>query len=156
MRWIHFGIFVFALIFGGCAGELSPEKAIIGTWVQETPTSMTSRGIQTTTINTVLKFQKNGETHLTRNLTIEGQKLPAEGIELRVELRGTWDITNTGLTQTQTSALIMPQDSSKLAQDWSRQADAGHKSVKTIVLANKEQLILQDQDTGTTDTYRRK
>jgi len=69
MRFIHYTLAIFALILTACSGEPTTDKAIIGTWVQETPTSMTARGLQTTTTDTVLRIKKNGVTHLTRNLT---------------------------------------------------------------------------------------
>ena len=160
MRWIQYSFFIFAMILAGCSGEPTAEKAILGTWVQETPTAMTSRGVQTTTADTVLRLKKNGETHLTRNLTITGQNLPEEGIALSIELRGLWDLANGQLTQTQSSALIMPRNSDEITKNWAEQlqsqAKDGHSSVKSIVLANKKQLILQDINSGTTDTYRRK
>lgn len=164
MRLTQSFFVIFILFLGACSGkEPAVEKAVLGTWVQETPTSMTARGIQTTTTDTVLRMDKNGETYLTRNLTINGQKLPAAGVELSIELRGNWNIANNQLTLAQSSALILPRNADKtdkFARDWAkelqRQADAGHTSVKNIILANKKQLILQDDDTGTTDTYRRK
>lgn len=160
MRWIRYIFFGFALILASCSGEPPLEKAILGTWVQETPTSMTTRGIQTTTTDTVLKLQKNGKTHLTRNLVVKGQKLPANGMPLRVELQGHWEIINGQLTQTQSSALILPQIPDEISRAWAdklqKQADSSSTSVKNIVLANKTQLILQDTTTGTTDSYRRK
>ncbi len=160
MSWIRSILFGFSLILAGCSGEPPVEKAIIGTWVQATPTSMTSQGIQTTTTDTVLTLKKNGEAKLTRNLTIAGQKLPPNGIPLRVELTGNWEISNGQLKQIQNSALILPQNPDEISQAWAdelqKQADGGQASVKNIILANKNQLILQDTGTETTDTYRRK
>ena len=91
---------------------------------------------------------------------VKGQKLPANGMPLRVELKGHWEIINGQLTQTQSSALILPQTPDEISQAWAdklqKQADSSDTSVKNIVLANKTQLILQDTTTGTTDSYRRK
>ena len=160
MRWIRYIIFGFTFILAACSGEQPVEKAILGTWLQETPTSMTTRGIQTTTTDTVLKLQKNGDTHLTRKLVVKGRNLPGNGIPLRIELRGQWEIINGQLTQTQSSALILPQTPDETSKAWAeelqKQANRGQASVKNIILVNKTQLILQDIDTGTTDTYRRK
>ena len=160
MRWIQYSFFIFALLLVGCSGEPTAETAILGTWVQETPTAMTSRGVQTTTADTVLRLKKNGETHLTRNLTITGRNLPEDGVALSIELRGLWDIANGELTQTQNTALIMPRTSDEISKNWAnqlqKQSENGHSSKKTILLANKERLILQDVNSGTTDTYRRK
>lgn len=161
MRLIHPIFFILALFLAGCSsGDPSPEKAILGTWVQETPTSMTARGIQTTTTDTVLSVKKNGESRLTRKLSLMGRNLPDTGIPLSIELKGHWELTNRQLTLTQKSAIILPLISDDIALKWAnelqKQAEAGHSSVKNIVLANKEQLILQDEDTGATDTYRRK
>ena len=160
MSWIRSLLFGFVLILAGCSGDPPVEKAIIGTWVQEIPTSTTSQGIQTTTTDTVLTLKKNGETKLTRNLTIAGQKFPPNGIPLRVEISGHWEIANGQLTQTKSSALILPQTPDETSQAWAdefqKQADNSDASVKDIVLVNKRQLILQDINTGTTDTYRRK
>ena len=160
MRWIRYIFFGFALILTSCSGEPPVEKAILGTWVQDTPTSMTSQGIQTITTDTVLRLEKNGEAHLTRNLNLKGLNLPTKGVPLRVELIGRWEITNGQLTQTQSSALILPQTPDETSQAWAdelqKHADDEDASVKYIILANKSQLILQDTNTGTTDTYRRK
>jgi len=34
-------------LLSACAGESAPEKAFIGTWVQDTPYSTTDKGLQT-------------------------------------------------------------------------------------------------------------
>jgi len=142
MRFIHYILATFALILTACSGEPSVDKNIIGTWVQETPTSMTSRGLQTTTTDTVLRIKKNGVTHLTRNLDILGEGLPADGVKLSIELRGLWEITNDQLKQTQNSALVIPRDSNETSATWAdrlqEQASGEHPSFKTIVLADKE------------------
>lgn len=160
MRWIHYTSFVFALILGGCSGEPASDKAILGTWLQETPTSTTASGLQTTTTDTVLRLKKGGETHLTRNLDIAGQGLPEGGVKISIELRGEWEIMNTQLKQTQNQALIMPRTSDETARGWAdrlqAQANESQISVKDIILVDKNQLILQDSETGTTDIYRRK
>lgn len=159
MRFIQFFILAFALFLSACSGEQPVEKAILGTWVQDTPTSMTSDGLQTTTADTVLRIKKNGEVHLTRNLDIIGQGLPAEGIKISLELRGEWEILNGQIKQTQKTALVMPRTSDETARKWAdelqAQAEQSPPTVKDIISANKTQLILQDQDTGTTDIYRR-
>lgn len=151
---------IVAIGLGSCSGELPVEKAIIGTWVQDTPISMTSGGLQTTTADTVLKLNKNGEVHLTRNLDVAGQDLPADGVKLTIELRGQWEIIEGQLKQTQDTALIMPRTSDETAKDWAAtlqaQADQSPPSVKDIIAADRNQLILQDLETGTTDIYRRK
>ena len=87
----------------GCSGEPPIEKAILGTWVQETPTSTTSSGVQTLTTDTVLRLKKNGETHLTRNLDITGPGLPESGIRVSVDLKGEWALTNGQLTHNLTN-----------------------------------------------------
>ena len=160
MRWIHYTLFVFALILGGCSGEPTVETSILGTWIQETPTSTTASGLQTTTSDTVLKLKKNGETHLTRNLDIAGQGLPEDGVKISIELRGQWEITNTQLKQTQNQALIIPRTDDDTARKWAdqlqAQANKSQASVKDIILVDKTQLILQDAQTGSTDIYRRK
>ena len=74
--------------------------------------------------------------------------------------QGHWEIINGQLTQTQSSALILPHTPDEISRAWAdklqKQADSSSTSVKNIVLANKTQLILQDTTTGTTDSYRRK
>lgn len=149
-----------ALGLAGCSGEQPVEKAVIGTWIQDTPTSMTSAGLQTTTSDTVLKLNKNGEVHLTRNLDVAGQGLPADGIKVSLELRGQWTITNGQLYQSQETALIMPRtaDATSLAftEQLQTQADKNEQVVKDIISVDRKQLILQDTNTGTTDIYRRK
>ena len=54
----------------------------------------------------------------------------------------------------------LPQSPDETSQAWAdelqKHADDEDASVKYIILANKSQLILQDTNTGTTDTYRRK
>lgn len=159
MRFIHFFILSFAFLLSACSGEQPVEKAILGTWVQETPTSMTTGGLQTTTADTVLRIKKSGEVHLTRNLDIIGQGLPTDGIKLNLELRGDWEILNGQLKQTQKMALVMPRTSDETTRKWAdefqTQAEQSPPTVKDIIAVNKTELILQDQDTGTTDVYRR-
>ncbi len=151
---------VMAVALAGCSGEKPVEKAIVGTWVQDTPISMTSQGFQTTTADTVLTLGKSGDVKLTRNLDIFGQDLPAEGVAISLELRGQWEIIDGQLKQTQESALIMPRrddDASKtLAEDFQAQANENEPTVKDIIAVDRQQLILQDTDTGATDVYRRK
>jgi len=162
MRFIHLLLICFTLALGlsGCSGEKSVEKAILGTWVQDTPISMTTGGLQTTTADTVLKLDKNGDVHLTRNLDVAGQGLPVDGVKLSIELRGRWEITEGQLKQTQDTALIMPRTSDDIAKDWAErlqsQADQSPPSIKDIISVDKKQLILQDLETGSTDIYRRK
>lgn len=164
MRFIQYLLFLAivlpAILVSGCASEEPVEVAIIGTWVQDTPISMTSDGIQTTTADTVLRLKKNGETHLTRNLDIAAQGLPEDGVKISIELRGRWEISNGQLTQIQDSALIMPRTSDKTARDWAdqlqRQANDSPPTVKDIISVDKKQLILQDIETGATDLYRKR
>ena len=160
MRFLKYIPFCFALILAGCSGEPPVEKAILGTWVQDTPVSMTSGGLQTTTADTVLRVKKNGEVHLTRNLDIAGQGLPEDGVKISIELRGQWEIVGAQLKQTQSAAMVMPRTSDETARKWAdqlqAQADEGQPTVKDIIAVDKKQLILQDVDTGATDLYRRK
>jgi len=151
---------VVASTLSGCGGEPTLEKAIIGTWVQETPTSTTNAGLQTLTAGTVLRLKKNGETHLTRNLDVTGQGLPETGIRVTVELKGQWELIDGQLKQTPSSVIIMPRESDTLSREWSDelqgQAEKSPASFKTVIAADKKQLILQDVNLGTTDVYRRK
>jgi len=155
---------VLALTLAGflsaCSGAEPKEKAFIGTWVQDTPFSITDRGLQTTTSDTVLRLKKNGETHLSRKLDIIGQDLPEAGIRVSVELRGSWDLVDGQLRQSPDSVLILPRDTDATTREWAdklqTQAEQSSASIKTIVAADKKQLILQDIDSGTTDVYRRK
>jgi len=136
------------------------DKAVIGTWVQDTPISMTSQGLQTTTSDTILKLNKNGQVHLTRNLDIAGQGLPGDGVKISLELSGQWEIANGQLKQSQDTALILPrtkdQTTLRMAEEFQAQADKNPPTVKDIIAVDRKQLILQDNDTGVTDVYRRK
>ena len=147
-------------LLSACAGEPSLDKAIIGIWIQETPVSITDRGLQTTTTDTILRFKKNGETHLSRNLDIIGQGLPESGIQVSVELRGRWEFVKGNLRQTPDSVLIIPrgtdEESRHGAEKLQEQAEKNDPSMKSIVIADKAQLILQDVETGATDVYIRK
>lgn len=160
MRIFHFCLVSFAFLLAACSGEQPVEKAILGTWVQETPTSMTSDGLQTTTTDTVLRINKDGAVDLTRNLDIAGQGLPDGGIKVSLELRGSWEISDGQLKQIQETALIMPRTSDEIARRWAdelqAQAETSPPTIKDIISVDKKQLILQDQDTGNTDIYRRK
>jgi len=150
----------FAGFLSACSSESPPEKSIIGTWVQNTPYSITDRGLQTTTFDTVLKFKKNGQTHLSRKLDIIGQGLPEAGILVSVELQGHWELTEGHLRQTPDTVLIMPRSTDEASRQWAEklqsQAEESDPSVKAIISADKDQLILQDFETGTTDVYTRK
>lgn len=160
MRYIKHTLFFIALALAACSGEPKVDKSIIGTWVQDTPTSMTAKGLQTTTADTVLRLKKNGEVHLTRNLDIKARGLPEDGVKLSVELRGQWNIIDGHLTQIQDTALIIPRSSDHMSRKWAEELQAqtndSQPTVKDIISVDKNQLILQDQDTGTTDIYRRK
>lgn len=147
-------------LISACSGETPLDKAILGTWVQDVPFSITTRGVQTTTTDTVLRLKKNGETHLTRNLKIRGQDLPESGVGVSVELRGIWELVDGQLRQTPDTVLILPRDDNEatrqLADKLQEQAEKSVHSTKIIVAADKSQLILQDIETGTTDVYSRK
>ena len=149
-----------AAALSGCSGEPSTEKTILGTWVQATPTSTTTGGIQTMTTDTVLQLKKNGETHLTRNLDITGQGIPDPGIRVSVDLKGQWELVDGQLKQTPESVIIMPREtddlSRQMADSLQEQAEISPVSIKTVISAEKKQLILQDVQLGTTDVYRRK
>jgi len=159
MRLLLFITLIFTLMLPACSGKQPVEKAILGTWVQDTPTSMSSEGLRTLTTDTVLRVMKDGKVHLSRNLDISGQGLPVEGIKVSLELRGNWQIENGQLKQTQESALILPRTDDETARNLAdllqTQAEQSPPTLKDIVLADKKQLILQDKDTGTTDVYRR-
>jgi len=143
-----------------CSSETTPEKNFIGTWVQDAPFSITDKGLRTTTSDTILRLKKNGETHLTRKLDIFGQGLPEKGVLVSVELRGSWELIDGQLRQTPDKVLIIPRTTDQDTQNWAEklqaQAEDSSPSVKTIIAADKTQLILQDLATGTTDVYRRK
>ncbi len=136
------------------------EKAILGTWVQDTPVSMSAENLQTTTSDTVLTLKKNGEGRLSRVLNLQGATLPPEGISLNIDLQGQWRLQEGQLVQTAETASITPRTTDALTLKWAdqlqAQADRAEPSIKTIVAADKKQLILQDIQTGTTDVYRRK
>jgi len=158
---IFFGLFMaLASFLAGCSGDSSPEKAFIGTWVQEAPFSTTDRGLQTTTSDTILRLKKNGETHLSRKLDIYGQGLPEAGIFVSVELRGSWDLVDGQLRQSPDKVLIIPRGSDEDSRIWAEklqvQAEDTAASMKKIIAADKTQLILEDIAEGTTDVYRRK
>ena len=162
----HFwSIFIFlsvaaASLLTACSGEQPIEKAILGTWIQATPTSTTSGGLQTITADTVLRIKKNGETHLTRNLDIKGQNLPEMGIRISVDIKGQWELGERQLKQTPSSVMIMPRESDEGSRDWAdqlqNQAEQSPPSIKSVISVDKDQLILQDMDLGITDVYRRK
>lgn len=160
MRVLRYTLFCSSLMLAACSGEPPIEKAILGTWVQDTPISMTSDGLQTTTADTVLRLKKDGNVHLTRNLDIAGQGLPKDGVKISVELRGEWEIIEGQLKQTQSAAMIMPRTTDETARKWAdelqTQAEKSQPTVKDIIAVDKKQMILQDRDTGTTDIYRRK
>lgn len=151
--------FALAGLLSACSGEPPLEKAILGTWVQETPFSMTANGLQTTTSDTVLRLKKNGETELSRNLEIVGQGLPQTGIRVSVELRGKWELVDGRLRQTPDTVIIMPRDTDETSREWAdklqAQAEESPVSIKTIVTANNKQLILQDLQSAATDVYKR-
>ena len=151
---------VFMSLLSACSSEKPLDKTIVGTWVQETPISITDEGIRTTITDTILQVKTNGETHLSRNLDIIGRGLPETGISVSVELRGNWELVQGRLRQTPASVLVIPRETNDVARNWAdqlqEQAEQSTASVKTIVSANKTQLILQDVESGTTDVYRRK
>jgi hypothetical protein len=149
-----------ASLISACSGEQPMEKAILGTWLQDTPTSTTAGGLQTITAGTVLRIKKNGETHLTRNLDITGQDLPETGVRINVDIKGQWELGDGQLKQTPSSVIILPRESDEGSRVWANQlqaqAEQSPPSVKAVISVDKDQLILQDVDLGTTDIYRRK
>ncbi len=158
-------IFTAALALAACSGEVPVEKVIIGTWIQGTPMSMTSGGVQTTTTDTVLTLKKTGEGTLSRVLNLQSAGLPREGVNLNVDLRGRWELKDGQLIQTVETTLITPRTPDALSVKWAeelqkqelqKQAVEPTASVKIIIAADKAQLILQDTDRGITDVYRRK
>jgi len=157
--FLFFSMIVVGLL-SACSGEQPPEKAILGTWVQETPFSITDRGLQTTTTDTVLRLMENGDTHLSRNLDVIGNGLPEAGIQVSVELRGNWDLIDNQLKQTPDSVLVIPRGTDEESREWAAklqtQAEENGPSLKSIISVDKSQLILQDTGTGTTDVYVRK
>ena len=147
-------------MLSGCSAELPMEKALQGTWVQDTPTSMTSQGVQTTTADTVLNLYKNKKVQLSRNLDIAGQQLPQSGVSVSVELRGTWELVDTRLTMTLDNVLIIPRKNDATTRQWADQlqiqAQSSPPSIKTVISVENKQLILQDVESGATDVYTRK
>lgn len=151
---------VSCLSLTGCSGNQPAEKAIIGSWVQDVPVSMTDEGLQTTTSDTVLHFEKDGDIKRRLAMTLNGRNLPQKGLTLDVDLTGTWSIEANQLTQTPVSALVTPRSQTDQAlawaEIWQKEADTQDISIKNIVTVDKKQLILQDAASGSTDVYRRK
>jgi len=148
-----------ALLFTAC-GNPTPEKAIIGTWVQETPTSTTQDGIQATTSETVLTFETEGDVRLRRQVDLRGAGLPETGVGVDVDLSGRWVMREGELFQTLQNAVVTPRTfdpvSEEIARQLQNQAASMPESQKSIVVLDREQLMLQDRETGVTDVYRRK
>ena len=86
--------------------------------------------------------------------------MPEAGVKIGIELRGQWEIANGQLKQTQNTAIVIPRTDDETARRWAdqlqNQANESLTSLKDIVLVDKNQLIIQDTDTGVTDVYRRK
>jgi len=143
-----------------CLSEQPVEKAIIGTWVQDVPVSMSDEGLQTTTSETQIKFEKDGDIKLNLVMGLQGRNIPDTGIFLDVDLKGTWQIQNGQLIQTPVSASVTPRSQSETAlswaETWQEQANTQSPTTKSIIKADRKQLILQDIRTGATDVYRRK
>ena len=154
-------LFIGMSALAGCSGGDVPiEQAILGTWLQETPISMSADNLQTTTSETVLTLKKNGDVQLSRILLLQAPGLPEGGVSLNVDLNGTWSMQNGQLVQVAESTLITPRTSDdearSLADDLQAQMTNASTSTKDVIAADKKQLILQDVETGATDIYRRK
>lgn len=150
-------MFVFGL---AACGAPPPEKAIVGTWVQETPTSTTEAGLQSTISETVLTFEKDGDVRLVRQLDLAGAALPPTGVSLEVDLSGIWALQEGQVVQSLKQAIITARSDDPLAAAVAEQlqgeADTTSESRKEIITLDKKTLILQDVNTGTTDVYQRK
>lgn len=149
----------FAMALTAC-GAPPPEKAILGTWVQETPTSTTEAGLQSTISDTRLTFEKDGDVRLVRQLDLAGPVLPQTGVSLDVDLSGVWVLQEGQIIQTLEQAIITPRSDDPLAamiaEQLQGEAEPTSESRKDIITLDKKTLILQDVTTGTTDVYRRK
>jgi len=158
IRSFFFSLF-FAFLLTACSSP-SADKALSGKWLQDIPTSTTQNGIEVTTLNTVLEFEKDGDVFLRRQIEIRGINLPSEGISLDIDLSGKWRLQEGTLIQTLENALVTPRNPSQLANNYANQlqgqAAQTSESRKTILVLNNKELILQDLETGFTDTYRRK
>lgn len=149
----------FAFLLTAC-GSPTADKRLSGKWLQDIPTSTTQNGMEVTTLNTVLEFEKDGDVLLRRQIEIRGVNLPREGISLDIDLSGKWQLEEGTLIQTLEEAWVTPRDSSQLAQNYANQlqdqAAQTPETRKTILVLDNKELILQDLATGFTDTYRRK
>lgn len=150
-------MFVFAL---AACGAPPSEKAIVGTWVQETPTSTTEAGLQSTISETVLTFEKDGDVRLVRQLDLAGAALPPTGVSLEVDLSGIWALQEGQVVQSLKQAIITARSddpiAAAVAEQLQGEADTTSESRKEIITLDKKTLILQDVNTGTTDVYQRK
>ncbi len=121
---------------------------------------MSADQLQTTTSDTVLRLKKTGETQLSRVLKLQANGLPPEGIDLDIDLSGTWEQNGDKLIQTADTVIILPRTATPLASKWAdqlqKQAEGAAPSIKIILAADKQQLILQDTVSGATDIYIRK
>lgn len=149
----------FAFLLTAC-GNPTTDKMLSGKWLQDIPTSTTQNGMEVTTLNTVLEFEKDGDVLLRRQIEIRGINLPNEGISLDIDLSGQWRLEDGTLIQTLEEAWVTPRNSSQVAKNYANQlqdqAAQTSETQKTILVLNNKELILQDLQTGFTDTYRRK
>jgi len=147
------------LILTAC-GSPTTEQQLSGTWIQDIPTSTTQNGTQVTTLSTVLEFEKDGDVQLRRQIELSGNNLPAEGVGLDIDLSGTWRLEDGVLIQRVEDAWVTPRQTSEIAQSYANQlqdqASQSSTTQKTILVLTREELILQDLETGLTDSYRRK
>lgn len=137
-----------------------PEKAILGAWGQDAPTSTTESGLESTTSDSVLTFEKDGDVRLQRQLDLRGAGLPEDGVSLDIDLSGVWVIRDGQVIQMLESATITPRSAdpvaANIADQLQEQSEMMAESRKDIIALTREQLILQDAETGATDVYRRK
>ncbi len=147
-------------IFLTACGNPPPEKAIIGTWVQANPTSTTQAGVQATTSDTVLTFEKDGDVRLRRQLDLRGAGFPETGVGVDVDLSGQWRMEGDALFQTLENSIVTARTSDPASMEIARQlqdqSGTMSESQKRIIALDREQLMLQDLETGVTDVYRRR
>ena len=151
-------IFFIGLTLSGC-NLISSEPKLQGVWVQDIPTSTTDNSIQVTTSNSVLTYEKNGDVKLSRQLDLKARGLPPEGISIDVVLSGQWRLENDVLIHTLEDAKVNPRHQSDAAQAYAdslrKQAAQVTETRKTILVLEKDKLILQDFETELTDVYSR-
>jgi len=139
-------------------GPKTPEQMIIGTWVQTEAVTMSEQGATVTISDSSSTYKKDGTSAGMATMTVSGS--PAGDMTFIMDGKGSWSMVDGQLVEKAVNADIQTSADNPMAQmiakQMKTQIESIPESTSEIIKLTKDELIVKDQQTSITMTYKRK